>query len=156
LQVGIAATIHDNLERAAIAFDNAYARERAKRNPNLKKIDNYFSRFQMRLAVEENDADAAFGIFTSANERLKKQIFLDVNRHYPFKTGRYYSDIAAKHYPKWSEAQQRQFIVEARDIRGRAFEWRDSKKEFCADVAILIRETTMLLERLGKDVPEEG
>jgi len=156
LQVGIAATIYDDLERAEIAFENAYAREKAKRNPNLKKIDNYYSRYQMRLAVEEHDPDAAFGIFLKANERLKKQIFLDENRHYPFKTGRYYADVAAKHYPHWSDSQQRQFIVEAGDIRERAYEWRDSKREFSADVAILIRETTSLLERLVKDKATEG
>lgn len=150
LQVGIAATIHDDLERAEIAFENAYARERAKRNPNLKKIDNYYSRYQMRLAVEENDADTAFEIFLKANERLKKQIFLDENRHYPFKTGRYYADVAAKHYQNWSDSQKTQFIIEAGDIRKRAYEWQDSKREFSADVAILIRETTSLLERLSK------
>ena len=105
----------------------------------------------MRLAVQENDPEAAFAIFLQANESLKKQIFLDMNRHYPFKTGRYYADIAAKHYPKWTDSQQAQFVLETRDIRKRAYEWRDSKREFSADVAILIRETTGLLERLGKD-----
>lgn len=148
LQVGIAATIHEDLARAGKAFENAYARERAKQRPNLKKIDNYFSRFQMRMAIETNNHDEAYNTFLRANERLKKQIFLEVNRHYPFKTGRYYTDVAAKHYEHWNEGQKTQFLSETREIRERAFEWKSSKREFSADVEILIRETTILLERL--------
>jgi SIR2-like domain len=150
LQVGIAATVHDNLEAAETAFKNAYSREKARRRPNLKKIDNYFSRFEMRKAVEENDSKEAFAIFARANERLKKQIFLEENRHYPFKTGRYYADIAAKHYMKWNEAQKAQFLTEAKEIRERAIEWKRSQREFSVDVEILITETTRLIDRIER------
>jgi hypothetical protein len=156
LQVGIAATIHDDLSRAKPAFENAYARERAKTRPNLKKIDNYFSRFEMRMAIEESDSTEAFASFLRANERLKKQIFLEENRHYPFKTGRYYTDIAAKHYDKWNEAQQLQFVREAKDIRDRANDWKSARREFSADVEILIRETTTLLSRIEKEQDEQN
>lgn len=148
LQVGIAATIHEDLQRAEHAFENAYARERAKTRPNLRKIDNYFSRFQMRKAVDALDHDAAFRLFIEANERLKKQMFLDVNRHYPYKTGRYYTDVAATHYNHWNEAKQSRFVAEAKAIREKAYEWRQSKSEFSADVEILIRETTNLLSKM--------
>ena len=102
LQVGIAATVLDDLPRAELCFENAYARERAHRHPNLTRIDNYFSRFQMRSAIVEPDPKVAFTTFIKANERLKKQIFLDINRHYPFKTGRYFTDIAASRLLKKS------------------------------------------------------
>ncbi len=151
LQVGIAATIHDDLATAEKAFSNAYAREKAKQKPNLKKIDNYFSRFEMRKAIEHNDPDDAFATFLRANERLKKQIFLEENRHYPFKTGRYYADIAAKHFAKWNEEQRTQFIREAKDIREKAFDWKKLHREFSADVEILIRETSTLLARIEGD-----
>lgn len=151
LQVGIAATIYDDLQRAAKAFENAYSRERSKRNPNLKKIDNYFSRFEMRMSIEQNDAAEAFSIFSRANERLKKQMFLEENRHYPYKTGRYYADIAAKHFKNWTEGQQKQFIREAKDIRERAISWKNSNREFSADVEILIRETSAMLAKFESD-----
>ncbi|MFD1703680.1 SIR2 family protein [Methylopila henanensis] len=152
LQVGIAATIHDRLGIAETAFSNAYAREKAKTRPNLVKIDNYFSRFQMRKAIETNDHKEAFTTFVQANERLKKQIFLEENRHYPFKTGRYYTDIAAKHYRCWNENQQRQFVQEAEEIRERALYWRQTHKEFSTDVEILIRETSTLLEKVDENL----
>lgn len=155
LQVGIAGTIYNDLSRAENAFENAYAREKSKRSPNLKKIDNYFSRFEMRKAIEEDDPAEAFSTFVRANERLKKQIFLEENRHYPFKTGRYYADIAAKHYGHWKESQQAQFIREAKDIREKAFAWKQSRREFSADVEILIRETSNLLTKIEGEEANE-
>jgi hypothetical protein len=152
LQVGIAATVYDSLPVAEKAFTNAYAREKARPNPNLKKIDNYFSRFEMRKAVTENDAKEAFTIFVRANERLKKQIFLEENRHYPFKIGRYYSDIATKHYSKWADSQKSQFLREAIDIRERAIDWKNSQREFSADVDFLIKETAKLISKIESGV----
>lgn len=149
LQVGIAATVLDDLQRAKLCFDNAYARERAQRAPNLTRIDNYFSRFQMRQAVAEADPKVAFSTFIKANERLEKQIFLDINRHYPFKTGRYFSDIAARHYDAWDDKQKEQFKDAATKIREKAEEWKANKREFSPDIEILIRETTSLLRKLG-------
>jgi hypothetical protein len=151
LQVGIAGTVHDDLERAEKAFENAYSREKSKRNPDLKKIDNYFSRFEMRKAIDQTDPVEAFTLFAKANERLKKQIFVEENRHYPFKTGRYYADIAAKHYEKWEEPQQLQFIREAEYIREKAIDWKNSRREFSADVELLIRETSKLLTKIKKN-----
>jgi len=147
LQVGIAATVLDDLPRGKLCFENAYARERAQRYPNLTRIDNYFSRFQMRLAVAEADPGIAFSTFIKANERLEKQIFLDINRHYPFKTGRYFSDIAARHYGAWDDHQKAQFREATIKIRQKAEEWKTNKREFSADVEILIRETTALLRK---------
>lgn len=152
LQLGIAGTVHDDLVRAEKAFENAYARERAKFKPNLKKIDNYFSRFEMRKAVELNNSNDAFTIFLRATARLKKQIFLDENRHYPFKTGRYYSDIASKHFDNWDLKQKQQFIREAKEIRQKATAWKNSKREVNTDVEILIKETSSLLAKIEKSV----
>ena len=151
LQVGIAATVHDDLDMADKAFKNAYSREKSKRKPNLKKIDNYFSRFEMRKAIEQDDAGEAFATFIRANERLKKQIFLEENRHYPFKTGRYYTDIAAKHFRSWNERQKAQFIRKATEIRERARDWNGGQPESRVDVELLIRETTRLLARIGSE-----
>jgi hypothetical protein len=149
LQLGIAATVHEDLDAADSAFKNAYAREKAKLKPNLKRIDNYFSRFEMRKAIQENDPKEAFATFARASERLKKQIFLEENRHYPFKTGRYYTDIAAKHFAKWDQSQQAQFVRETGEIHQKAVDWNASSRESSVDVDILIRETSSLLKRIA-------
>lgn len=148
LQVGIAATIHDDLPAAGKAFKNAYSRERVKKKPNTKKIDNYFSRYEMHVAIAERDSTEAFKIFARASEQLKKQMFLESDRHYPYKTGRHYTDIAAKHFSGWSETQRQEFIRNTEDIRERAYDWKNRGNEFSVDVEVLIRETTILLERL--------
>jgi len=148
LQLGIAATVLEDLPRGRLCFDNAYAREKAKRNPNLVRIDNYFSRFQMRQAIAEEDPNAAFVEFIKANERLEKQIFLNINRHYPFKTGRQFADIAARHFDKWDQSQQRRFLEATRKILQKAEEWRSIKREINTDVEVLIKETTSLLKAL--------
>jgi hypothetical protein len=149
LQVGIAATIHDDLPRAGKAFKNAYSRERSKRSPNTKKIDNYFSRYEMHVAIAESDPTEAFKTFARASEQLKKQMFMEADRHYPYKTGRHYTDMAAKHYNQWTESQREQFVKNTTDIRDRAFDWKARGNEFSADVEVLIRETTILLDRLA-------
>jgi hypothetical protein len=150
LQAGIAATAHDDLEIAQIAFDNAYARERRKKNPKLRRIDNYYSRFQMKRAISEMDSAQAFRIFAEANVRLTKQVFDDNNRHYPFKTSREFAGVAAKHFDKWSEDQQAQFLQMTQDIRERAIRYQEKWGDTSVDVAYLIRETAALLGRLGR------
>lgn len=122
LQVGIASTVFDDLPRGETCFKNAYARERAKSSPNLTKIDNYAARFEMKQATDTSDPSAAFDQFISANEKLGRQIFLDINRHYPFKTGRYFSDMASKHYDKWNDKQKERFKLAAISIREKALE----------------------------------
>lgn len=148
LQVGIAASIHDDLPRAGAAFKNAYSRERSKRNPNTKKIDNYFSRYEMQVAIAESDSAEAFKTFARASEQLKKQMFMETDRHYPYKTGRFYTDIAAKHFNVWTEEQRLKFINNTIEIRQYALDWKDRGNEFSFDVEIVIRETTNLLDRL--------
>lgn len=153
LQMGIAATIHDDLSRAERAFENAYAREKSKDNPNLVKIDNYFSRFEMRKAIHDGDPQTAFNTFLVASERLKKQIFLEETRHYPFKTGRYFSDIAAKHYADWDDSQKNRFVKEAKEIRLKAINWKAERNMTNVDVELLLKETTRLLKSIevGED-----
>jgi hypothetical protein len=103
----------------------------------------------MRKAIQENDPKEAFATFARASERLKKQIFLEENRHYPFKTGRYYTDIAAKHFAKWDQSQQAQFVRETGEIHQKAVDWNASSRESSVDVDILIRETSSLLKRIA-------
>jgi len=151
LQYGIAATIHGNLDVAEVAFRNAYQRERSKTKPNLIRIDNYFSRFEMQKAIQISDAEEAFRIFRSASERLSKQIFLNNNRHYPFKTGRAFTEIAARHYDEWTETQQKAFIKMCKDIRLKALKWQKNNKHSHPDVDILISETARIIKNLEKD-----
>ena len=148
LQLGIASTVFEDLHRGKLCFENAYSRERARANPNMTKIDNYFSRFQMCEAVSEMDPDKAFALFIKANERLGRQIFLDINRHYPFKTGRHFSDIAAKHYGAWSERQQACVREATIKIRQKAKEWKVNNRDINPDVEILIKETRALLRKI--------
>jgi hypothetical protein len=149
LQLGIASTSHNDLSGAQIAFDNAYEREKKKKNPLLKRIDNYYSRFEMKKAVAETDSNRAFEIFYEANVRLSKQIFDDNNRHYPFKTSREFVGVAARHFDKWSKDQQSLFLDMMRDVRRRAISFRETKGDISPDVAFLIKETASLLSRLG-------
>jgi hypothetical protein len=137
-----------DLPRGELCFRNAYARERSRLSPNLTRIDNYAARFDMQRAIAESDPAAAFNLFIGANERLMKQIFLDINLHYPFKTGRSFADIAAKHYPSWSDGQKTKFREATINIREKAREWKISKRQFSADVELLIKETSSLLRRL--------
>jgi hypothetical protein len=102
----------------------------------------------MRCAVAESDSSLAFDLFINANTRLVKQIFLDNNRHYPFKTGRYFSDVAAKHHEQWSIVQRKEFITATKEIREKARAWKSSRSEISADVELLIKETTVLLRKL--------
>lgn len=148
LQVGIAASIHDDLPRAGAAFKNAYARERAKKNPNTKKIDNYFSRYEMQVAITETNSGEDFRTFARASEQLKKQMFMETDRHYPYKTGRHYTDIAAKHFDAWTDLQKDEFLKNTQAIRQSAYDWKDRGNEFNVDVEVLIRETSALLHRL--------
>jgi hypothetical protein len=149
LQLGIASTSFNDLTGAQIAFDNAYARERKKTYPLLRRIDNYYSRFEMKKAVAEIDSAKAFELFYNANIRLTKQIFEDNNRHYPFKTSREFVGVAARHYDKWSLDQQNQFLDMMRDVRKRAIRYQNNHGNVSSDVAFLIKETAALLARLG-------
>jgi|GEM_PF-4167987 hypothetical protein len=149
LQLGIASTSHNDLNGAQIAFDNAYEREKKKKNPLLKRIDNYYSRFEMKKAVAETDSAKAFNIFYDANDRLSKQMLADNNRHYPFKTSREFVGVAARHFDKWSEEQQSLFLDMMRDVRRRAIVFRDEKGDISPDIAFLIKETAALLSKLG-------
>lgn len=149
LQLGIASTSHDDLDGAEIAFQNAYKREKKKKNPLLKRIDNYYARFEMKKAVAETDSDKAFIIFSQANARLSKQIFEDNNRHYPFKTSREFVGVAARHFDKWTDDQRTLFLDMMRDVRRRALSYQEEKGDISSDVRFLIRETAALLRRLG-------
>lgn len=149
LQVGIACTVYDDFERGQLCFDNAYAREKKRKKQNLVRIDNYYSRFQMKLAANETDPNRAFDIFARANERLEKQIFLDNNRHYPFKTGRLFSDIAARHYEKWTPEQQQSFKKSAQKLRAKAEEWKINNNTHNFDVEILLKEIGSVLRTIG-------
>lgn len=145
LQVGIASTIHNNLPEAAKAFKNAYSREKSKVNPNTRKIDNYFARYEMQVAIAESDPVEAFDTFIRASERLKKQMFMEEDRHYPYKVGRHYTDIASKHFSSWEEKQKREFIQNTRDMQQYARSWKERGEESNVDVETLIKETTTLL-----------
>ncbi|GLK55977.1 tetratricopeptide (TPR) repeat protein [Methylopila capsulata] len=148
LQYGIACTIHGSLDRAETAFQNAYARERVRDRPNLIRIDNYFARYQMKKALEATNSDLAFDIFKSAGDALNRQIWFDNNRHYPFKTGRAFSEIARKYFDIWSHSQKAEFILMCRTIREKAIDWKRAKRKSNPDVDFLIAEIRRLLDRL--------
>lgn len=151
LQLGIASTSYNDLPEAQRAFDNAYEREKKKRSPNLKRIDNYYSRFEMKKAVAETDSGKAFDLFYAANDRLSKQMLADNNRHYPFKTSREYVGVAARHYDKWDESQKSLFLDMLKDVRRRAISFRESRGDVSPDVAFLIKESAVILSKLSED-----
>jgi hypothetical protein len=71
------------------------------------------------------------------------------NRHYPFKAGRALSSLAAKHYDHWSHADQQSFIGGCRTLLRKAQEWQAKNKSSNDDVSMMIRETIMILKRIG-------
>jgi len=150
LQLGIAATALDQLDVAEDAFVNAYAREKRRKNPKTKKIDNYFSRFQLKKAAASSDPLEAFQLFQAATSMISRQIFMDDNRHYPFKSGRVYKAIAGRHYNAWSKEMRSIFKKETRVIKDKALQWKASKKIHNIDVEVLISETTDLLKKLDE------
>lgn len=144
LQFGIAMSIHGDLNEAHNAFTNEYSREKSKNNPNTTKIDNYYARFELERAIDLDDKDAAYQLTRSGANKLMKQTFMDNNRHYPFKTGRSFSDIAAKHYDKWDADQQNAFRKICFDIRDRARQWIKANKAENRDVNFLINDIDKL------------
>ena len=146
LQYGIACNIHSDFDRAQTAFDNAYARERSKRSPNTKKIDNYYARFQIEKAVYINDSEEAYRLFRSGAITLMKQIFAADNRHYPFKAGRSLAALAGKHYDHWNPSQRKVFLSDCRGLRDKAILWRDKNRVPQIDVDVLIKEANIILQ----------
>lgn len=156
LQYGIASTIHGDLNRAELAFKNAYSREKARSRPNLTRIDNYFSRFEMEKAIATDDSEEAFRLFKTGADRLMKQIFLNNNRHYPFKTGRAFGDIAGKHYGNWSDNQKTAFMKMCKDIRAKALAWQKENQSLQTDVSILISETAKIIRKIDPQSAESA
>ena len=150
LQLGIAATAFDELGIAGDAFENAYAREEKKPKPNFKRIDNYFNRYLLKYSASVADSQDAYDLFVEATTGLTKQMFLEDNRHYPFKSGRMYGEIAKKHFANWRDDQKRHFIKETEEIRAKAIEYEKQHKGQSIDVEVLIRETGELLAKLKR------
>lgn len=150
LQLGIAASAFDELGIAGDAFENAYAREKKKPRPNFKRIDNYYNRYLLKYSAFLADSQDAYELFVEATTGLTKQMFLEDNRHYPFKSGRLYGEIAKKHFVNWHEDQQRHFVKETEEIRAKAIEYDMKHKGQSVDVEVLIRETSDLLDRLTR------
>jgi hypothetical protein len=147
LQLGIACTVHRDFRRAGEAFTQAYARERARRHPSTKKIDNYFARYQIDRAENTEDSKEAFDLAIAGLTTLLKQIFQADNRHYPFKAGRALTGVATKHFDKWDLNQQRQFVGNCKTLRDKALAWKTSNKTPNLDVDILVREVGLILKR---------
>ncbi|MCZ8187954.1 MAG: SIR2 family protein [Beijerinckiaceae bacterium] len=149
LQYGIACTIAGSLEVAQSAFNNAYAREKARKLPNTIKIDNYYARFLLEKSAATDDPAAAFDSFREGVGLLLKQIFRDDNRHYPFKAGRSLSEIAARHLDQWSQTQKTAFVGNCRSLLTKAEDWQKRNGPGQPDVIILIRETRNIIEKFS-------
>jgi tetratricopeptide (TPR) repeat protein len=148
LQLGIASTAFDDLDTAGEAFENAYAREEKKSKPNYKRIDNYYNRYLLKYAAALDDSQDAYDLFMRATTGLTKQMYLEDNRHYPFKSGRTYGQIAQKHFANWRQDQQQRFIAETEAIRAKAVEYEREHRGRSMDVEVLIHETGELLTKL--------
>ena len=149
LQLGIAATAFDDLNTAEKAFDNAYTREKKKKKPNTRKIDNYLYRYELKRSEFVDDSQEAISLFDLASKGLSIQIFLEDNRHYPFKSGRVYGSIATKHFKNWSAEEQKKFVEESRGLKASAERYRKEKDPHSIDANVLIRELSDLLKKVG-------
>ncbi|MAZ18165.1 MAG: hypothetical protein CL535_17795 [Ahrensia sp.] len=122
LQYGIMLSIHgdiynaDDVEQAVIAFQNAFQREKARSRPNLVRVDNYYARFQLKKAIASSGRDESFELFMQGSQKLMSQVFDEETRHYPFKVGRLYSEIASMHYNGWNEEQKKRFLGRCKDL----------------------------------------
>lgn len=148
LQLGIAATAFDELDVAGNAFENAYAREEKTKRKNFKRIDNYYNRYLLKSSASLADSQDAYELFVEATGGLTKQMFLEDNRHYPFKSGRVYGEIARRHFDNWRPDQKQNFVRETEAIRGRAIDYERQYPGQSIDVEVLIRETGELLNVL--------
>lgn len=149
LQLGIAGTALDELDIAGDAFETAYAKEEKEARPKFKKIDNYYNRYLLAYAASLADSQDAYEMFVEATKGLTRQMFLEDNRHYPFKSGRMYGEIAKKHFRNWRPDQRENFISETRAIRDKAIEYEKDHKGQSIDVEVLIRETGELLAKIS-------
>lgn len=145
LQLGIAATAFDEFDTARDAFQNAYDREEKRDKPNFIRIDNYYNRYLLKYASFISDSSKAFDLFEEATAGLKRQMMLEDNRHYPFKSSRSYGQIAYRHYANWNSDQRSRFVSETRSIREKAQEYKIKSKNRSRDVEVLIKETGELL-----------
>jgi hypothetical protein len=149
LQLGIAATVFGELGIAADAFENAYAREKTRERPNYRRIDNYYNRFLLTYSASMDDSQDAYDLFLEATAGLTKQMFDEDNRHYPYKSGRMYGEIARKHFSYWRGDQQKRFLQETEAIREKAIEYEKQHRGKSFDVEFLIKETGQLLAKLN-------
>lgn len=153
LQYGIVLSIHANLfdsrdlQEAELAFENAYSRESAKKTPRTIRIDNYYSRFQLQKSVVLTDHVEAAKLFMEASQKLMRQVFDEETRHYPFKVGRLYTDIAANHYEHWEAESQQRFVERCREMvrHGEA----RLKEQDHKDVRFLVNDLDKLLTNMA-------
>ncbi len=152
LQYGIVLSIHGNpsderdLAETELAFQNAYQREQAKTHPNTIRIDNYFSRFELQKAVVLLDHTEAGKVFLDASQKLLRQVFDEDTRHYPFKVGRLYTDVALAHYDHWNKEMRQRFKSRCKQMIGYGEE--RQKKSNHRDIQFLVDDLSKLLMKL--------
>lgn len=152
LQFGIMMSIHGNLldeeeiNQAELAFQNAYQREKTRHHPNTIRIDNYYSRFEIKKSTTMLDHTKAGEVFLRASQKLIRQIFDEEARHYPFKVGRDYTDVAIAHYEHWDQPMQARFIDRCKAIINLGEE-RLTKSNH-KDVQFVVKDLIKLVDRL--------
>jgi len=92
LQYAIACLVNDELERSKKYFDTSYALAR-KRDKDTYQIDNHYSRYLLRAAIEGASPDDHMLCFRQARNIIHRQIHDVENRHYPYKVARTYQDF---------------------------------------------------------------
>lgn len=153
LQYGMALSIHgylgesDTLNEAELAFGNAYKREEARATPNTRRIDNYHSRFQLQKAAIMTDSEEAAKVFIDASQKLLRQVFDEEARHYPFKVGRLFSDIAAAHFSQWSMDTRTKFISRCRQMVNHGED--RLRQYYHKQIDLMVNDVSALIESLN-------
>lgn len=153
LQYGMALSIHgylgesDTLNEAELAFGNAYKREETRANPNTRRIDNYYSRFQLQKAAIMTDSEEAAKVFIDASQKLLRQVFDEEARHYPFKVGRLFTDIAAAHFDQWSVDTKDKFIARCEQMVNHGED--RLRQYYHKQIDLMVNDVSTLIESLN-------
>lgn len=62
------------------------------------------------------DHSEAAKLFMEASQKLIRQVFDEDTRHYPFKVGRLYTDIAANHFEHWGTESRQRFVERCEEM----------------------------------------
>lgn len=152
LQKAIAASIHGDLTNSKVLmeannyFSTAWARAGNSHRQKIN-IDNYYARFLLMHALNQESANDAIRLTSDGLTRLMRQIHSEEAKHYPFKAGRSLADVVIKFHSVWSLEQRAKMYGMLKRMISAAQRWKsvnsgnrdvDNMIKDCSDVISLV------------------